>query len=549
MEKEITVIIPFANEGEEVCNTVKSILQHSNDNVCIIAINDASDDGFDYEYNLKQYPIKYVVNESRLGVAASRDKGVGLCETKFFLLLDSHMRFYDSNWVYAICQELKANPKQLLCAQTKVLVRKNGRVLESKQVGLHWGAYINLYDPLEFLEPQWSFSDSLRFSLNKKCNCLIPCVLGAGYAMTKTYWKELNGLNGLLSYGSDETLISLKVWLSGGICKLMPNVLIGHIYRQVSPYQHYSEKRIYNRLLISDFLCPSVIMKKLCAIEKIKNSNCYLQAWKLYYQSFDKLNKINSTFKRYVKENFSKFEKFNFSHKYLEIENLKYKEKFLQKSILYIVSRYYKEKAGLVHGKLGKVILLFHYAKYTKNSYIKNLASCFLVECVKEMDSCIALDIAGGLSGLGWSIMYLTQNKILEIDANDILVDIDKRIMELSPYRVADVNFENGLGGILRYVLCRLYDVQGSKEKPFSTLFLQELYERAKQIMENDIYNNCPEVYVEFILSYEGKRQISPTSIYDILMLPGWNKFSKSTKDTSLHGLTGMCLEFILNKT
>ena len=46
--KKITIIIPFANEGCEVENTLMSIFEHSDNNVNIIVINDASDDGFDY---------------------------------------------------------------------------------------------------------------------------------------------------------------------------------------------------------------------------------------------------------------------------------------------------------------------------------------------------------------------------------------------------------------------------------------------------------------------------------------------------------------------
>lgn len=401
---------------------------------------------------------------------------------------------------------------------------------------------------MEFLEPQWSFTDNPLFSLKDMKDCLIPCVLGAGYASSKTFWQELKGLEGLFSYGSDEVLISLKVWLSGGVCKLLPNVLIGHIYRETSPYKHYSEKRVYNRLFIGDALCPAVVMKKLCAIEKVKNGKCYWDAWRLYYQNYDNLKNTSVVFKGYVRDNFSKFERLNSSHKYLELGQTKSKDKFLQKCVLYVVSKFYKEKVGLSSGKLGIVILLYHYAEYSKNRYIKNLANSFLEECVEEMELCESLNIADGLLGLGWCLIYLIQNDFLAIDVNDILTDIDRKIMALSPCRVIDVGFEYGLGGIVCYVLCRLYDVQYSKKEIFSSVFLQELYEKSKDIIESNIYSNCPEVYVEFILYFEGKRQISSMAIYDILMLPGWNKYSKKTKDASLHGLSGMCLEFILSQ-
>ena len=48
--RNLTVIIPFLNEGAEICETVKSIRETARDNVDILLINDASStDSFDYE--------------------------------------------------------------------------------------------------------------------------------------------------------------------------------------------------------------------------------------------------------------------------------------------------------------------------------------------------------------------------------------------------------------------------------------------------------------------------------------------------------------------
>jgi GT2 family glycosyltransferase len=44
------------------------------------------------------YNCKYVKNDKNLGVAGSRDLGVSICETEYFVLLDSHMRFYEMDW-------------------------------------------------------------------------------------------------------------------------------------------------------------------------------------------------------------------------------------------------------------------------------------------------------------------------------------------------------------------------------------------------------------------------------------------------------------------
>lgn len=46
----------------------------------------------------------------------------------------------------------------------------------------------------------------------------------------------LKGLAGLLYYSGDETYISMEVWLEGGKCRLMNDVVVGYIYQKIFPY-------------------------------------------------------------------------------------------------------------------------------------------------------------------------------------------------------------------------------------------------------------------------------------------------------------------------
>jgi glycosyltransferase involved in cell wall biosynthesis len=115
---ELTVIIPFLNEGVEVENTLRSIRDTSGYSVDILIINDCSSDDFDYEKIALQFGAFYHYNDERLGVAASRDLGVELSQTPYFLLLDAHMRFYRGGWVDRIVNELKIN-EQLLWSWLK----------------------------------------------------------------------------------------------------------------------------------------------------------------------------------------------------------------------------------------------------------------------------------------------------------------------------------------------------------------------------------------------------------------------------------------------
>jgi glycosyltransferase involved in cell wall biosynthesis len=240
---DLTVVIPFSNENVEVENTIISIRETAPGVRDIILIDDGSDDGFDYGQVAGRYGCVYLRHPKRMGVAASRDDGVLLCRTRHFLLLDAHMRFYDQDWDVMLSRLLDEHPRSLLCSRTVVL----GKDSETGEVKEHsrrstFGAYIK-----GDLSPAWNYHDP-----NPENPVLseIPCVLGAAYACSKEYWQEIGGLFGLHSYGYDETLLSMKAWLSGGKCLLIKNWDVGHIYRKKYPYSLTPGAYSQNRELI-----------------------------------------------------------------------------------------------------------------------------------------------------------------------------------------------------------------------------------------------------------------------------------------------------------
>lgn len=104
-------------------------------------IDDASMDGYNYKAVAKKFDTTYYRHTKRIGAAESRNEGVNLCDTEYFLLLDAHI----------------------------------------KQYTLNYGAYIDFSD----LSAKWNQID---FYPQKK-ECIIPCVLGASYASSKLYWN------------------------------------------------------------------------------------------------------------------------------------------------------------------------------------------------------------------------------------------------------------------------------------------------------------------------------------------------------------------------
>lgn len=259
----LTCIIPFQNEGAEIERTVANIRATAGNQVKIMLINDQSDDEFDYKWVADNYGCQYFKNPRNYGVAGSRNFGVSKCTTDYFVLLDGHMRFYDDNWHKILIRGLDDNPKCLVTTNTIVFsydtetkIYKNEDGSEGRHVFGSYGAVVNMD------EPGWEFTGKWT---NKKLKGVseddeiipISCCMGAVYAMSREYWIRLGGLNGLVKYGLDEPLMSIKTWLAGGKVLIFKDWGVGHLYRGRSPYTIPLKSLDQNHLYLINLFCQN----------------------------------------------------------------------------------------------------------------------------------------------------------------------------------------------------------------------------------------------------------------------------------------------------
>lgn len=548
-KKQLTVIIPFLNEKEEVRNTVKSIREHSNnDEIIIILINDASNDGFDYEEISKEYKTEYVVNSVRLGVAASRDLGIKLCQTPYFLLLDAHMRFYDTLWLYRILEELNKDSKLLLCCQTQGLTFIDNELIIIKGRSISYGANIDLYQSNNLFECRWLFKEDEK---NLHLQAIdIPCVLGAAYACSKKYWTYLRGLTGLKYFGNDEAYISMKVWLEGGNCKLLKDVIIGHIYRDFPPYTVENTPRIYNRLLIAELLLPEYHKARIHSQIKCLYKEIFNEAFIILYQNRGEIYTLKEYYKKILQYDFSYFEELNNHFNTFE-DIIPNKEDILREIAQHLVLHCNLSlNIGLFNGKLGIIIFLFHYAQYVNNDIYNQFAEKILEEVFNYISDDIPLNFFEGLLGIGWSIEYLYQNKFIEGDTNEILEELDRKVLKINIETMNDLTIDKGLGGITHYVLARLYTIEmEDKHNPFKPRFLLKLYDKIKSILDLNKGNiDNIELFIRYLLFFEKIILLRQPSIYDITYLVIPEDYEIKNFTLSIDGNAGVGLKLIFEE-
>lgn len=268
---KLTIIIPFMNEREEVEKTVANIRLTSNVN--IILIDDSSTDGYNYQEIAKIYNCVYHRNSHRLGVAGSRNKGVQLCETEYFIIIDAHMRFGSVGWQNQILHLLMENPRRIVCTNSGVITKTeyggyDGEMSCFKQENESAGAAVN-----NDFHAYWTYK-----AISDSPIVRTPCVIGAVYASSKTWWNIIGGLEGLTEFGDDEPLMSIKTWLSGGEVLVIKNLKVGHVYRDNNynkmPYKISNESGNLNTIFLKYLFIKEASIKDIIASIEKQTEDC-----------------------------------------------------------------------------------------------------------------------------------------------------------------------------------------------------------------------------------------------------------------------------------
>lgn len=298
--KELTVVMPFLNEGNEPIRTIESIYATAPSELfSVIVIDDASSietRGFE-----KFDDVTYVRNETRIGVGASLTKGAYLAETPFIAIFDAHMRFRNDNWCEQLIAALRREPRTVFCTGCVGLNKGNPEVnVENANAATYYGATVVLYayndGPENFrniIEAKWLNSKSMP---NLKDELEIPCVLGANYGVSSEWFRRIKGFEGLRMWGTLTPFISLKSWLAGGKCKIIPSIGIGHYFRRIAPYITPSHYLLYNKMFAAKTIFPEPLATDLVtflgynndvaiAKKRIEADEKKIQEYREYYDS------------------------------------------------------------------------------------------------------------------------------------------------------------------------------------------------------------------------------------------------------------------------
>ena len=544
----LTVVIPFLNEGEEVVATVRGVRQTVGDRVDILVVNDASYDGFPYGEQLASYGVHYVLNRTRRGVAASRDLGVRLCRTPYFLLLDAHMRFYEPGWADYVADELDRDSQRLLCSKSISLQKdEQGHVAPAPNTCSPQGAYLMFLSQKNVPAIDWNnYEERLPTCAENQ----IPCVLGAGYATSRSYWQKIRGLEGLVHYDCEEAYISIKAWKEGGGCYLLPRLAIGHIYRKAFPYKVHSFLYLYNYFAISELLFPTSERYFAKAVAWQLNK----KALHTTLEFMDTRRGLNQELKAYYRtlrrHDFTYIKRLNeICRKVAQRVNRITDDEAAQAMTFLTDRRQALCGIGLFDGLAGALIATLLYVEAGHETQ-ESLATELWERLSSQLPQPHNLSFRTGLAGVGWALIYAASHGLIEDSIDAELALIDRQVARLSLRRCDDLSFLDGLGGIYAYVTARLgYDRRrGLPEATFAPGFLEEMDAEARRVLTDSDDWRTKNFAGQFTERHADDWEILAPEFPEIVELPDYLPNDVGKWQLTLTGVAGPVINKLTNE-
>lgn len=231
---KLSIIITTLNDPD-LPETLRSIRETTEGRTEVIIVSDGAP--LPKHAELLPSGVRGIVNSRRIGVGPSRTLGALNAGNDLLLICDSHMRFLPG-WYEKAMNRIADRPYTLHCATCLGLDSEAMDPAWPKSK--YYGATIRLFGPDTNNRARNRVLESVWNPTPPEDDAEICAPMGAAYFWPRSLFLELNPLEHLKSWGSDETAMAIKIWMSGGEVRLMRNVEIGHVFLRGNEKQPFT---------------------------------------------------------------------------------------------------------------------------------------------------------------------------------------------------------------------------------------------------------------------------------------------------------------------
>lgn len=224
-------MVPARNEGEHLARTVGEIRRTMPPASEIIVVDDGSIDGSADAVACTARDDLRLVRAEGLGAAGARNYGARLAEGNILVFLDAHMTL-PQGWLEPLL-DLVRRPEIGAAAPGIAVMGAPGHC----GFGLRWTSPSLAVD---WLPPP----SSEAFAA--------PLLPGCALVMRRPVFTELGGFDdGLVSWGSEDAELSLRLWLLGFEQRIHPGSVVEHLFRDRHPYALSWDLILHNQLRVA----------------------------------------------------------------------------------------------------------------------------------------------------------------------------------------------------------------------------------------------------------------------------------------------------------
>ena len=281
IEPRVSIVIAARQEAENVRRTVDSILPTIDDSdVEIVLVDDGStDDSFaflseepyDSDRRLRRFRFQVPV-----GCIRARHKGASLARGDYLVFFDAHMAL-PAGWLGGLIGAVETwGPDSVVTPDVAPLDPDTWTPTQAN------GMVLNLDDELDF-----------RWTKPPYSTGLLPTVGGCCAAMRRDLYVRTGGFDlGLRGWGCEFVELILKVYEAGGACYREPSVVVGHRFRQTSPYPRTWRDLLYNRLRTGYVHLPVYAFCRL--LQRLSTRPAFSEAFAEFQESLIDLEHLRS---------------------------------------------------------------------------------------------------------------------------------------------------------------------------------------------------------------------------------------------------------------
>jgi GT2 family glycosyltransferase len=211
------VVVVSHNEGDRLRRTVHGLMATLPRDGDIVVVDDASTDGSADFLGPSYGSVQLVRSAERLGAPRARNRGAAVCRGDVIVFADAHVDV-GFGWVSPFQAALDLPGAGAVGPAVSVMGNP-----AAKGYGLTWqDAALNVH---------W-------LGRQGEQPYAVPLLPGCFMAMRRNVLDICGGFDeGLPIWGSEDAELSLRLWLLGYECLIVPQVEVAHFFRERFPYE------------------------------------------------------------------------------------------------------------------------------------------------------------------------------------------------------------------------------------------------------------------------------------------------------------------------